>query len=791
MRRKMKRFLASALAFTMAFTMASTGVSAAGIENKDVPAQSVGSTANNTKTDNSKKDVLKAGTNVAKDDNDTLFFEDFENGEVEGWTFIDADGDGNDWSVMEREEGTCHSGVYVLTSASYVNNVGALTPDNWAIMPAVSLPAAAELSFWMRGQDASWAAEHMQVYVGTEPTVDSMQALSEELIGTGEYVEYVYDLSKYGDQGEVYIGFRHFNVTDMFMINVDDICIKRGYNPDEDYLVNISSNIQNGTVTATPSYGQAGDVITLSVTPDLLYELDELFVTCNGEEVDLVIEDDEYSFEMPEGDVDVYASFIATATLVFLEDFEHDGELPEDWTFIDADGDENNWAIWDSSQNDVHSGDYALSSESYINNVGALTPDNWAITPAITIPYGASLSFWMNGQDADWAAEHMQVYVGTEPTIDSMEEFSPELIATGDYERYEYNLEKYEGQTVYIGFRHYNITDMFRLNLEDVAVIAPIADLDPVKMHYAKAALDGKLGLAFFVEIPEWLQNKAGAYVTFEQNGETKSKSVADIVAAGANSDGLYRVVTYMPAAYYRENVTLRFFYGKGVPVTMQGAASGTDLTANGINYTLQKYAASIMANGSGSEKALAKAMDDYCTAAQINFGYATAGTTLTLSNEINNVTAEELEEYKAVKVGERTAKISGISLGASFDNANTIKIGLTFAGSGKKPASVKYYVSEDGTFDNAVATTLHGTKAKGYYLSVSNIPAANLDKNYTFFIVDEATNQTYSITCSVYTYVRATAFSSNASTDLQNMVKALYLYGRAAKSYFVPVPLR
>ena len=787
MRRKMKRFLASALAFTMAFTMASTGVSASGIENKDVSAQSVESTANNTKTDNSKKDVLKAGTNVAKDDSDTLFFEDFENGEVEGWTFIDADGDGYDWSVLERNGDTCHSGLYVLTSASYINDFGAITPDNWAIMPAVTLPAAAELSFWMRGQDANWASEHMQVYVGTEPTVDSMQALSEELIGTGEYVEYVYDLSEYGNQGEVYIGFRHFNVTDMFMINVDDICIKSSYNPDVDYLVNISSNIQNGTVTATPSYGQAGDLITLSITPDLTYELDELFVTCNGDEVDFVIEDDEYSFEMPEGDVEVYASFIATANFVLYEDFEHDGELPEDWTFIDADGDENNWAIWDSTQNDVYSGSYALSSESYINNVGALTPDNWAITPAITIPYGASLSFWMNGQDASWAAEHMQVYVGTEPTVDAMIDhpLSSELIATGDVEQYLIGLDDSEGQTIYIGFRHYNVTDMFRLNLEDVAVYAPIEERGPVVMNYVKASFDGKLGMAFFAEVPDWLKIQENAYVTLTQCGVTKTQKISDIVANGTNADGLYRIATYMPAAYYRDTVVLRFYDNAGDPVQIIGSSSGNDLTESGITYTLQKYASRIMTTGSDTEKALAKAMDDYCTAAQIYFEHNTTNENLTLSSAVSGVTQSDLSGYVSSRGGDLTSKIKSFSLTASFESDNTLKLGITFAGNGNKAANMKYYVSEDGTLENAVETTLRGSKTNGYYLAVRNVPGAYLDKPYTFFMVDQDTNQTYYLTCSICTYARAVAFNNNYDDNTHNLAKALYLYNKATKAYF------
>ena len=38
-------------------------------------------------------------------------------------------------------------------------------------------------------------------------------------------------------------------------------------------------------------------------------------------------------------------------------------------------------------------------------------------------------------------------------------------------ENYTVNLAPYLGQTVYIAFRHHNVTDMFRLNLDDVEVL--------------------------------------------------------------------------------------------------------------------------------------------------------------------------------------------------------------------------------------------------------------------------------------------------------------------------------
>ena len=584
------------------------------------------------------------------------------------------------------------------------------------------------------------------------------------------------------------VSVTHANGVYTFVMPAEEVVISCTYTQTANWII-VSEDVIHGTVTASSDYAKPGERVTLQVAANLFYAITGVTVTCNGANVPVTAGAvyGTYSFVMPSGDAVVHVSFMKVLFPVFYEDFEHHGEEPEGWTFIDGDGDGNHWhsTYGNGSEFKPHGGHGLLTSASYDN--GALTPDNWAITPAIKVPDNATLAFWVTAQDPLWTDENLRVYVGLSPQISAMSAISGEITATNYYKEYTYSLSAYAGKTVYIGFRHYDSSDMLQLNLDDVSVYVPWAymDFDPVLMHYSKAALDGKLGLAFFVEIPEWLKSDKDAYVTFEQCGEIKKKSVADIVAAGLTDDGLYRVVTYMPAAYYRDTVTMRFYDGDGSPVTMKGYSSGTNLTTTGVTYTLQQYTASLMNSGTGSIKALAKAMDDYCTAAQIYFNHPTEGVTLTLSSAINSVTAAELEGYKAIKGGDLTSKVTNLSLSASFETDNAIKIGVTFAGSGNKPSGVKYYVSEDGTFGHAVATTLRGSKANGYYLTVRNIAAANLDKNYTFFIVDEKTNQTYYVTCSAYTYVRATAFKDDMPKSLRNMVKALYLYGKAAKQYF------
>ena len=67
----------------------------------------------------------------------TYFSADLEDG-IGNWTIVDSDGDGNNWSVIDFDD---NEGS-VLNSASFINQVGILTPDNWIITPAINLASS-------------------------------------------------------------------------------------------------------------------------------------------------------------------------------------------------------------------------------------------------------------------------------------------------------------------------------------------------------------------------------------------------------------------------------------------------------------------------------------------------------------------------------------------------------------------------------------------------------------------------------------------------------------------------
>jgi hypothetical protein len=146
-------------------------------------------------------------------------------------------------------------------------------------------------------------------------------------------------------------------------------------------------------------------------------------------------------------------------------DFE-DGTL-QGWTTIDADGDTYTWGNYGSIV--VHSGTHVAASASYINDLGALTPDNWLVSPQMTL--GDIMSFWACGQDPSWAHEHFAVYVSTSGnSVSDFTEVMPETVATATMTQYTVDLSAYEGQTGYVAIRHFNVTDMYRLNIDDISL---------------------------------------------------------------------------------------------------------------------------------------------------------------------------------------------------------------------------------------------------------------------------------------------------------------------------------
>ena len=162
------------------------------------------------------------------------------------------------------------------------------------------------------------------------------------------------------------------------------------------------------------------------------------------------------------------------------EDFTNG--LPSNWSTVDADGDGYGWSVFATGVTD-HSGNLAqcVTSQSYDSDAGALNPDNWLITPALSIPLASSaeLTFWVAAQDEDYPYEHYGVYIsttGTNPS-DFIQLYEETLDANGGtrtmgtWKQKFVDLTSHVGQTIYIAFRHFNCSDQFYMDLDEVNVI--------------------------------------------------------------------------------------------------------------------------------------------------------------------------------------------------------------------------------------------------------------------------------------------------------------------------------
>ncbi|WP_178987490.1 T9SS-dependent choice-of-anchor J family protein [Winogradskyella schleiferi] len=167
---------------------------------------------------------------------------------------------------------------------------------------------------------------------------------------------------------------------------------------------------------------------------------------------------------------------ITAAQTYFSDDFSS-GNLSS-WTLTDSDNDTSNWMVRnysDGVQNE-HASSASWNPNTEVPS-GALSPDNWMVSPAIDLTSASGnvfLEWKAYGQDQSWANENYTVYVGTASDIATLGASSTtfnEIVGTSNgYVSRNLEITSFVGQTVYIAFRHHNVSDQFRLNIDDVTV---------------------------------------------------------------------------------------------------------------------------------------------------------------------------------------------------------------------------------------------------------------------------------------------------------------------------------
>ena len=186
------------------------------------------------------------------------------------------------------------------------------------------------------------------------------------------------------------------------------------------------------------------------------------------------------------------APFYNTGEDGYAFDFEADydeGRLV-DWTTIDADGDSYNWTLSPIGEGYGHrNSNGVLLSYSYSNYSGVLHPDNYLVSPKLTITANNHfVTFYACALDEAYPAEHfglaVSTTVGNNPSAFTMlQEWTMTAKSAlkadtrdakgtrqGNWHEYMVDLGSYVGQDVYIAIRHFNSSDNFCLCVDDVFV---------------------------------------------------------------------------------------------------------------------------------------------------------------------------------------------------------------------------------------------------------------------------------------------------------------------------------
>lgn len=140
------------------------------------------------------------------------------------------------------------------------------------------------------------------------------------------------------------------------------------------------------------------------------------------------------------------------------------------WTCDDNDGDSYCWYV-QSDNGYSHSGNQSLAGASY-NSSGALSPDNWLISPAINLDNEErQLSWWHKVYNTTFAAEHYAVYVMdvNSIVIDTLYEATL-TSADGDWVKNTVELSDYIGQSIRLAFRHYDCYNQWRFYIDDINI---------------------------------------------------------------------------------------------------------------------------------------------------------------------------------------------------------------------------------------------------------------------------------------------------------------------------------
>lgn len=156
------------------------------------------------------------------------------------------------------------------------------------------------------------------------------------------------------------------------------------------------------------------------------------------------------------------------------ESFEVD-TLPGCWVQYNEDGDIFSWFIDTGSV--AFEGGQIMRSNSFVPIFGAVNPDHYLVSAPVLISDGDSLYYVVSALDELFPNEFYSIEVainGNQPE-DFTEIFS-ETLTSANWEGRSIDMSEFAGETVYIAFRHHNVSDQSALLIDAVALPGEILE---------------------------------------------------------------------------------------------------------------------------------------------------------------------------------------------------------------------------------------------------------------------------------------------------------------------------
>ena len=256
-----------------------------------------------------------------------------------------------------------------------------------------------------------------------------------------------------------------------------------------------------------------------------------------------------------------------------------EGGLPTGWTTFDNDDDDNyNWTFYNGPDGTMpHSGSGCMYSASYIKNVGVLEPDNWLVSPGVTL--GGTLKVWLKGQDEYEYREHFAIYLSTTGgsksnfldangnLLSTVVTLVPETETTDEYQEYTADLSAYSGQG-YIAIRHFNCEDEFYLVLDDFSVSkANVGDLWTAKSGASPTGTT-LTGLTPNTTYEYQIGYDYGGHTYYTSSAELTTLA-ADIAPDNLSATGITANAATISWTGYGESYNLRYSQGGIAKVTL------------------------------------------------------------------------------------------------------------------------------------------------------------------------------------------------------------------------------